>query len=80
MKETTARHDVLLNSYQRWLSDLTSIAIKNGMCHPNVQSSHGLTLSALYLPSIGAATAVVPQCLYRMIYGKTRPDPLSIQR
>lgn len=28
MKETTARHDVLLNSYQRWLSDLTSIAIK----------------------------------------------------
>ncbi|MGL3429340.1 hypothetical protein [Salmonella enterica] len=58
MKETTARHDVLLNSYQRWLSDLTSIAIKNGMCHPNVQSSHGLTLSALYLPSIGAAVPV----------------------
>ncbi|ECD4596958.1 TPA: hypothetical protein H2S57_002468 [Salmonella enterica] len=80
MKETTARHDVLLNSYQRWLSDLTSIAIKNGMCHPNIQSSHGLTLSALYFPEAGAVTAVVPQSLYRMIYGKTRPDPLSIQR
>lgn len=61
MKETTARHDVLLNTYQRWLSDLTCIAIKNGMCHPNVQSSHGLTLSALYFPEAGAVTAVVPQ-------------------
>ncbi|EBG5865752.1 hypothetical protein FI246_07835 [Salmonella enterica subsp. enterica] len=80
MKETTARHDVLLNTYQRWLSDLTSIAIKNGMCHPNVQSSHGLTISTLYFPATGAVTAVVPQSLYRMIYGKTRPDPLSIQR
>ncbi|APW17092.1 hypothetical protein P7T24_000655 [Salmonella enterica subsp. enterica serovar Muenster] len=80
MKETTARHDVLLNSYQRWLSDLTSIAIKNGMCHPHIQFSHGLTLSTLYFPGTGAVTAVVPQSLYRMIYGKTRPDPLSIQR
>ncbi|EDE9645090.1 hypothetical protein GPB15_004376 [Salmonella enterica] len=79
MKETTARHDVLLNTYQRWLSDLTSIAIKNGMCHPSVQSSHGLTLSTLYFPESGAVTAVVPQSLYRIIYGKTRPDSLSIQ-
>ncbi|EAX8475241.1 hypothetical protein AH421_22050 [Salmonella enterica] len=80
MKETIARHDVLLNTYQRWLSDLTSIAIKNGMCHPHIQFSHGLTLSTLYFPGTGAVTAVVPQSLYRMIYGKTRPDPLSIQR
>ncbi len=28
MKRATARHDVLLTTYQRWLSDLTSIAIK----------------------------------------------------
>lgn len=80
MKETIARHDVLLSTYQRWLSDLTSIAIKNGMCHPHIQFSHSLTLSTLYFPGTGAVTAVVPQSLYRMIYGKTRPDPLGIQR
>lgn len=79
MKETIARYDHLLNTYQRWLADLTNIAVRNGMCHPDIQSSHLLTLSTLHFPETGAVVAVVPQCLYRIIYGKTRPEPLIIQ-
>ncbi len=79
MKETTSRYESLLNTYQRWLTDLTNIAVRNGMCHPNIQSCHLLTVSVLHFPETGAVTAVVPQYLYRMIYGKTRPEPLTMQ-
>ncbi|MBP2836916.1 hypothetical protein [Dickeya parazeae] len=80
MKETTARYDHLLSIYQRWLTDLTNIAIRNSMCHPHIHSSHLLTLATLYFPGTEAVTAVVPQCLYRVVYGKTRPKLLTTQR
>ncbi|MBA0167122.1 hypothetical protein [Pectobacterium sp. CFBP8739] len=76
MKETAACYDDLLNAYQRWLTDLTNIAIRNGMCHPDIRYSHCLTVSVLYFPEAGAVTAIVPQYLYRIVHGKKWPDPL----
>ena len=76
MKETVACYNDLLNTYQRWLTDLTNIAIRNGMCHPEIWHSHCLTVSVLHFPEAGAVTAIVPQYLYRIVHGKKWPDPL----
>lgn len=77
MKETKTRYDSLLDSYQRWLNGFTKLAIINGMCHPNIQTSHHLIVASLYFPGTGQMTAAVPQCLYRLIYGNQPPEPLS---
>ncbi|MFB0713512.1 hypothetical protein ACEU59_20490 [Buttiauxella noackiae] len=78
MKETKTRYDSLLDSYQRWLNGFTKLAIINGMCHPNIQSSHHLMVGNLYFPGTRLVTAVVPHCLYPLIYDKQPPEPLSV--
>ncbi|STV79517.1 Uncharacterised protein [Klebsiella michiganensis] len=78
MKETKTRYDSLLDSYQRWLNGFTKLAIINGMCHPNIQASHHLMVGSLYFPGAGQMTAVVPQCLYRLIYGSQHTEPVSV--
>ncbi|CNG86579.1 hypothetical protein ACSILG_000199 [Yersinia enterocolitica] len=78
MKETKTRYDSLLDSYQSWLNGFTKLAIVNGMCHPNIQASHHLIVGSLYFPGVGQMMAVVPQCLYRLIYGKQSPESLSV--
>ena len=78
MKETKTRYNSLLVSYQRWLNGFTKLAIINGMCHPNIQASHHLMVGSLYFPGAGQMTAVVPQCLYRLIYGSQHPEPVSV--
>ncbi|EGG9519571.1 hypothetical protein HG754_003986, partial [Salmonella enterica] len=78
MKETKTRYNSLLVSYQRWLNGFTKLAIINGMCHPNIQASHHLMVGSLYFPGVGQMTAVVPQCLYRLIYGSQHPEPVSV--
>lgn len=78
MKETKTRYKILLDNYQRWLNGFTKLAIVNGMCHPNIQVSHPLMVGSLYFPDTGQMSAVVPQCLYRLIYGKQPPEPLQV--
>lgn len=78
MKETKTRYDSLLDSYQSWLNGFTKLAIVNGMCHPNIQASHHLIVGSLYFPDAGQMMAVVPQCLYRLIYGKPPREQLSV--
>ncbi len=78
MKETKTRYDSLLDSYQSWLNGFTKLAIVNGMCHPNIQASHHLIVGSLYFPGAGQMMAVVPQCLYRLIYGKPPREQLSV--
>ena len=78
MKETKTRYDSLLDSYQCWLNGFTKLAFVNGMCHPNIQASHHLIVGSLYFPGVGQMMAVVPQCLYRLIYGKQSPESLSV--
>ncbi|MBC3219959.1 hypothetical protein [Serratia fonticola] len=79
MQDTIARYDFLLKTYQSWLTDLTKLTVRHGICHQNIYPSHYLTLSTLYFPDTGPVPGIVPQCLYRMIYNKTKPEPLSIQ-
>ena len=37
MKTPYSRHDFLLQHYQRWLDDFTRLAVRHGLCHPNIQ-------------------------------------------
>ncbi|MCE9873167.1 hypothetical protein LZ667_17440 [Hafnia alvei] len=78
MRETKMRYESLLDNYQRWLTGFTKHAVCNGMCHPSIQASHHLMVASLYFPGTGQMTAVVPQCLYRLIYGNQPPEPLPV--
>ncbi|CNJ45690.1 Uncharacterised protein [Yersinia pseudotuberculosis] len=52
MQDTIARYDFLLKTYQSWLTDLTKLTVRHGICHQNIYPSHYLTLSTLYFPDI----------------------------
>ncbi len=69
MKTPYSRHDFLLQHYQRWLDDFTRLAVRHGLCHPNIQASHQLTIGSLRFTGTGQVTAVVPHALYRLFCG-----------
>lgn len=73
MKASLSRHNLLLEYYQRWLNDFTRLAIRHGLCHPNIQASHQLTLGSLHFPGTGQVTAVVPHALYRLLRSNQPP-------
>ncbi|EOZ4984475.1 TPA: hypothetical protein ACXIB4_001108 [Proteus mirabilis] len=49
------------------------------MCHPLIKNSHQLMVADIRFPDNNSTPAVVPACLYRLIHGKTFPEPLSVQ-
>lgn len=49
------------------------------MCHPFIKNSHQLIVADIRFPDNDSTHAVVPVCLYRLIHGKTLPEPLSVQ-
>ncbi len=53
MKTPYSRHDFLLQHYQRWLDDFTRLAVRHGLCHPNIQASHQLTIGSLRFTGTG---------------------------
>ncbi len=69
MKTPYSRHDFLLQHYQRWLDDFTRLAVRHGLCHPNIRASHQLTIGSLRFTGTGQVTAVVPHALYRLFCG-----------
>ncbi|HBU8416218.1 hypothetical protein [Klebsiella pneumoniae] len=73
MKTPNSRHDFLLQHYQRWLDDFTRLAVRHGLCHPNIQASHQLTIGSLRFTGTGQVTAVVPHALYRLFCGNQPP-------
>ena len=73
MKTPYSRHDFLLQHYQRWLDDFTRLAVRHGLCHPNIQASHQLTIGSLRFTCTGQVTAVVPHALYRLFCGNPPP-------
>ncbi len=79
MKKYHARHEALLRHYQHWLDGFTKLAVCQGMCHPLIKNSHQLMVADIRFPDNGSTPAVVPVCLYRLIHGKTLPEPLSVQ-
>ncbi|MEQ5127740.1 hypothetical protein ABN225_13170 [Providencia alcalifaciens] len=79
MKKYHARHETLLRHYQRWLNGLTKLAVEQGMCHPLIKNSHQLMVANIRFPDTDSTPAVVLVCLYRLIHGKTLPEPLSAQ-
>lgn len=49
------------------------------MCHPFIKNSHQLMVANIRFPDTDSVPAVVSVCLYRLIHGKTFPEPLSVQ-
>ncbi|WP_409455366.1 hypothetical protein [Proteus vulgaris] len=79
MKRYHARHEELLHHYQHWLDGLTKLAVCQGMCNPFIKNSHHQLVADIRLPDNDSTPAVVPAVLYRLIHGKTLPEPLSVQ-
>lgn len=48
-------------------------------CAIPIENSHQLVIADIRFPDIGSTPTVVPVCLYRLIHGKTLPEPLSAQ-
>ncbi|EBH5838360.1 malate transporter [Salmonella enterica] len=67
MKETTARHDVLLNHYQACLDDYTRPAILHGQCQPEIIRWHTLTMVICTLPCSELAELLLPEGLQRVL-------------
>lgn len=51
----------------------------SGYVPPPYQNSHQLMVADIRFPDNNSTPAVVPACLYRLIHGKTFPEPLSVQ-
>lgn len=49
------------------------------MYHPFIKNSYQLTVADIRFPDTDSTPAIVPACLYRLIHGKTLPEPLSLQ-
>lgn len=73
MKTPHSRHDFLLQHYQRWLDDFTRLAIRHGLCHPNILASHHLILGSLWFTDTDQVTAVVPHALNRLFHRNQTP-------
>lgn len=61
------------------LDVLTKLAVEQRMCHPYIKNSHQLMVADICFPDNDSTPAVVSVCLYRLIHGKTLPEPLSVQ-
>ena len=79
MKENKPRYEELHRYYQTWLTDFTKLTVRSGMCHQNIYHHHTLTVGSLTFPGKASAIAIVPQCLHRIIYGKTAAASLSLE-
>lgn len=71
MKDYKPRYEELYKYYQTWLMDFTKLTVRSGMCHQNIYHYHSLTVGSLKFPEEEEVIAIVPQCLYRVIYGRT---------
>lgn len=67
MKETTARHDVLLNHYQTCLDDYTRPAVLHGQCQQGINHWHKLAMVPCKLPGGDLAELVIPERLQRVL-------------
>lgn len=79
MKDNKPRYEELHRYYQTWLTDFTKLTVRSGMCHQNIYHHHNLTVGSLMFPGKASAIAIVPQCLHRIIYGKTAAASLSVE-
>ncbi|EOI6389136.1 hypothetical protein ACS765_13060 [Yersinia enterocolitica] len=79
MKENKPRYEELHRYYQTWLTDFTKLTVRSGMCHQNIYHHHTLTVGSLTFLGKASAIAIVPQCLHRIIYGKTAAASLSLE-
>ncbi|WP_337261397.1 MULTISPECIES: hypothetical protein [unclassified Serratia (in: enterobacteria)] len=61
-----SRHDDLLGYYQTWLTNLTQLLVRQGMCDPQIYTYHRLVVSSLRFPD-RAEVAIVPEFLYRLV-------------
>ena len=77
MKGYKPRYEELKKYYQTWLTGYTRLAVCLGMCHQNITHHHTMTVGSLKFPGEGEVIAVVPQCLHRIIYGRT-VAPLTV--
>lgn len=73
MSKMKSRHDDLLRYYQSWLTSFTNLLIRQGMCHPQIDTYHRLVVSSLRF-SDSAEVAIVPESLYRLVL----PSELSV--
>lgn len=71
MKDYKPRYEELYKYYQTWLTDYTKLAIRSGMCHQNIYHHHTLTVGSLKFLGEEEVISIVPQCLHRIIYGRT---------
>ncbi|HBW0980614.1 TPA: hypothetical protein MEE63_004101 [Klebsiella aerogenes] len=71
MKDYKPRYEELYKYYQTWLTDFTKLAIRSGMCHQNICHHNTLTVGSLKFLGEEEVIAIVPQCLHRIIYGRT---------
>jgi hypothetical protein len=78
MKDYKPRYEELHRYYQTWLTGLTKLTVGQGMCHQNICHHHSLTVGCLRFPGRDPVIAIVPQCLHRLIYGKTVAASLSL--
>ncbi|AYD42598.1 hypothetical protein [Yersinia rochesterensis] len=79
MKDYKPRYEELHKYYQTWLMGFTKLAVCLGMCHQNIYYTHALTVGCLRFPGKDPVIAIVPQCLHRIIYGKTSAASLSLE-
>ncbi|EFA6635748.1 hypothetical protein MKV99_002051 [Escherichia coli] len=77
MKDYKPRYEELYKCYQTWLTDFTKLTVRSGMCHQNIYHHHTLTVGSLTFPGGEEVIAIVPQCLYRIIYGRAA-EPLTV--
>ncbi|HBA7794708.1 TPA: hypothetical protein J1363_003352 [Escherichia coli] len=78
MKDYKPRYEELHKYYQVWLTDFTKLAVRQGICHQNIYHHHTLTIGCFKFSEEETVIAIVPQCLHRVIYGKTVAASLSI--
>ncbi|HDV8212735.1 hypothetical protein [Enterobacter sp. ECC-019] len=71
MKDYKPRYEELYKYYQTWLTDFTKLTVRSGMCHQNIYHHHSLTVGSLKFSGEEDVIAIVPQCLHRIIYGRT---------
>lgn len=77
MKDYKPRYEELYKYYQTWLTDFTKLTVRSGMCHQNIYHYHSLTVGSLKFSGDEEVIAIVPQCLYRIIYGRAAA-PLTV--
>ncbi|EAU0260486.1 hypothetical protein A6855_28005, partial [Salmonella enterica] len=78
MKGYKPRYEELHRYYQSWLTGFTKLTVGQGMCHQNIYHHHNLTVGCFRFPGRDPVIAIVPQCLHRLIYGKTVAASLSL--